>query len=172
MADVIGNTSKYSVWLSNAEYSSSGNTFMYLCSNPSFGYSVSYNGTTTGILGQDPSKAIFVDPSTGAVGNITISGVRASPGASAPDMSSNNTTHLTNADFYRKVRQMMTNTQFMQKAYILRMYGVDTKNPTQYRELYVYLKDILCSFNTEEPADMTVTIQAIRRNRDKGFGTS
>ena len=69
----IGDTTKYSVWISTEPYNPSGNTFTHVCSDASISYGVRYGGSVTGMLGQSTGNAIFIDKSSGAIAKISIS---------------------------------------------------------------------------------------------------
>lgn len=170
--DTLKNT--YSVFISETPYNAiSEPNFIYLCSDASLSYSLTYSGTTTGILGQRTSDAIFVDPSTGAVGNINISGTRANPATSANSPSGFESNLLSNASFYNKMKTMLQKNQMFQNAYILRIYNVDWKDVTtysSYRDLYVHITKFDMNWNWNAMNDAGVTLTCYRRNKTQGFG--
>lgn len=73
----------YSVWLSVVPYNEdrdlTDDEFMFLGSSASFPVSMTYSSSTTGIIGQTPDTAIFVDGAQGAVMNMNISTERVNP---------------------------------------------------------------------------------------------
>lgn len=73
----------YSIWLSTRpcyEVSSmTDDEFMFLGSSASFPVSMTYTSSTTGIIGQTPDTAIFVDGSQGAVMNMNVTTERVNP---------------------------------------------------------------------------------------------
>lgn len=176
----------YSVFISTEPYvSSSGNLgLVYLCSDPSFDYSLNYSGTTTGILGQGSEQAIFVDGSAGAVGNISISGVRCNPTTSTTSAGGTGGSFVTktNGEIYWTMRNMLKKNQMFQGAYVLRIYNVDwskidTSNPTEvqrfknaYRDLYVHISKFDMTFDWKTPNEAQISMTCIRRNKTKGFG--
>lgn len=170
--DTLKNT--YSVFISEEPYRSTGDmNFLYLCSDASITYSVSYSGTTTGILGQSPSNAIFVDPSTGAVGNINVSGTRVNPSTSANAPSDYPSNLVSNATFYAKIKEMLTKNQMFQNAYVLRIYNSDWKDSTShatYRELYVHISKFDMTINWTNTNEAEINLSCFRRNLTKGFG--
>lgn len=163
----------YSVFISEQPYGAGNQNFLYLCSDASISYSVSYNGSTTGILGQSTANAIFVDPSTGAVGNIHINGTRANPTTSANVPTGFSTNLVSNAEMYTKLKGMLTKNQMFQNAYILRIYNVDWSNSTAYntyKDLYVHITKYDMSFDWKGTSDASVSVTCYRRNPTKGFG--
>ena len=172
----------YSVFISNQPYVSPlfPNTFTYLCSKATVDYNLNYSGTTTGILGRGPDQSIFVDGATGAVGNISISGIRCNPQTSQTSV--NVSSELSNAQFYNKMRSVLTENQWMQGAYIIRIYNVDwtdidTTNPQKvenyknsYRELYVHISKFDMEFDWKNTNEASINMTLIRRNKLKGFG--
>ena len=74
---------RYSLWISTRPYSKelplTDDDFMFIGSSSSLPVSMSYSSSTTGILGQTPDTAIFVDGVGGAVMNISISAQRVNP---------------------------------------------------------------------------------------------
>lgn len=166
----------YSVFISTKPYGSDSLEFVYLCSDVSFSYSLSYSGTTTGIIGQGPDKAIFVDGPAGAVGSISISGTRCNP-------STSQTTHnvnaggdfitLSNAQIYNKMRGMLTANQMFQGAYVLRIYDVDWNNVTprtEYRDLYIHIAKWEMTVDWNATSDARISLSGFRRYKNKGFG--
>ena len=172
----------YSVFISNQPYVSPlfPNTFTYLCSKATIDYSLNYSGTTTGILGRGPDQSIFVDGSTGAVGNISISGIRCNPQTSQTSV--NVSSELSNAQFYNKMRSILTENQWMQGAYIIRIYNadwtdIDTTNSQKvenyknsYRELYVHISKFDMEFDWKNTNEAAINMTLVRRNKLKGFG--
>ena len=172
----------YSVFISDQPYINQfyNNTFTYLCSNASIDYNLNYSGSTTGILGRGPDQAIFVDGSTGAVGNISITGVRCNPRTSIT--TANVTDEISNAQMYTKMRDMLTQNQWMQGAYILRIYTVDWKDidttnaqqvenfKNSYRDLYVHISKFDMEFDWKNTNEVGINMTCIRRNKLKGFG--
>lgn len=73
----------YSVWLSVVPYNEdrdlTDDEFMFLGSSASFPVSMTYSSSTTGIIGQTPDTAIFVDGAQGAVMNMNVSTERVNP---------------------------------------------------------------------------------------------
>lgn len=73
----------YSIWLSTRPcYEVSDMTddeFMFLGSSASFPVSMTYTSSTTGVIGQTPDTAIFVDGSQGAVMNMNVTTERVNP---------------------------------------------------------------------------------------------
>ena len=73
----------YSIWLSTRpcyEVSSmTDDEFMFLGSSASFPVSMTYTSSTTGVIGQTPDTAIFVDGSQGAVMNMNVTTERVNP---------------------------------------------------------------------------------------------
>ena len=170
--DTLKNT--YSVFISESPYNSHTEpNFIYLCSDASISYSVTYNGTTTGVLGLNTSDAIFVDPSSGAVGNINISGTRVNPNTSANVPAGYNSNLPSNATFYTKTRSMLQKNQMFQNAYILRIYNVDWKNIssyTSYKDLYIHISKLDMDWNWTNTNEAQVSLTCYRRNKTEGFG--
>lgn len=164
----------YSMFLSEGPYNpNSEPNFLYLCSDGSLSYSVAYSGSTTGILGHSPSDAIFVDPSSGAVGNILISGTRVNPKTSANVPSGFSSTLVSNATFYNKLRDMLQANQMFQNAYILRIYNSDWKNldlHSGYRDLYIHITKFDMSIDWKNTNETSISLTCYRRNPTKGFG--
>ena len=166
----------YSVFISTKPYGSNNYEFVYLCSDASFDYSLSYSGTATGMLGQGPDKTIFVDGSTGAVGSISITGTRCNPPTSQTAKnvdSSGDFITLSNAQFYNKMRDMLTANQMFQGAYILRIYDVDWVNVTgreAYRDMYIHIAKCDMSLDWKGTTDAQISLTGYRRNKTKGFG--
>ena len=161
----------YSVFISDKPYGSNNINFVYVCSDANIDYSLSYASTTTGMLGQGPNKAIFVDGSTGAVGNISISGTRCNPttAQTARDVP----VQMSNAAFYSLMRNLLTANQMFQGAYILRIYNVDWNNITahsSYRDFYVHIAKFDMSVNWKLTSDASISMTCYRRNKTKGFG--
>ena len=161
----------YSVFISDKPYGSNNIGFIYLCSDASIDYNLNYSSTTTGILGNGPDKSIFVDGNTGAVGNISISGVRCNPTTSttARDVPA----QMSNAALYTKMREMLTANQMFQGAYILRIYNVDWSDVTaysSYRELYIHIAKFDMDLDWKMMNDANVSLTCYRRNKTKGFG--
>ena len=166
----IGDTTKYSVWISTKD----GN-FINVCSDATLDYNLDYNGTTMGIMGQTTGNAIFVDKVGGAVGNITISGTRVNPKTSTDSSNENIVTNPSNADFMNKIKSMIEATQMFQNAYILRLYNVDFRNKEnydKYKDLYVFLKSVEFEIDWKNISEMNVTLECVRRNYGRGFGRS
>ena len=73
----------YSIWLSTRPcYEVSemeDEDFMFLGSSASFPVSMTYTSSTTGVIGQTPDTAIFVDGSQGAVMNMNVTTERVNP---------------------------------------------------------------------------------------------
>lgn len=165
---IMGDTTKYSVWLS-----SDGNTFFHICSDATIDYDVDYSGTVTGILGQSTGRAIFVDKVGGAVGNITIRGVRINPKTSTDSQAINTTTKLSNRNFMEKMKRMLETTQMLRSAYTLRIANMDMSNPeayTKYKDIPVFIKGVDFSFNWKNLSEMDVSISCVKRNAGRGFG--
>lgn len=170
--DTLKNT--YSVFLSEGPYNGSSEpNFLYLCSDASISYGVSYNGSTTGILGHSPADSIFVDPSTGAVGKINISGTRVNPNTSANVPSGFGSNLVSNATFYSKMRTMLQANQMFQGAYILRIYNSEWKDSdsyNSYRDFYIHITDFSMDLDWKGTSDASVSLMGYRRNKTKGFG--
>ena len=169
----IGDTTKYSVWISTEPYDPSGNTFTHVCSDASISYGVRYGGSVTGMLGQSTGNAIFIDKSSGAIAKISISGVRANPTTSTDHIGINNTTKLTNAAFIDKLKKMVERTQMLANAYVLRIYNINCNgavNYNTYKELYIFLKRASFSYSWTSISELNVSLECTRRNRGKGFG--
>ena len=171
----------HSVFISSVPYGSAQMKFIYLCSDASFNYNVNYNGSTTGMLGQDTDKAIFVDPSTGAVGSITINGVRANPATSTTAKNIEGTgifsdALMSNAQMYSTICTMLKSNQMFQGAYILRIYNQDWSQlnksgfDTNYRELYIHISSFKMDINWMNTNEASITLTAYRRYMNKGFG--
>ena len=151
-----------------------------MCSNASIDYSLNYSGSTTGILGRGPDQSIFVDGATGAVGNISITGIRCNPQTSMT--SANVSAEISNAQMYRRMRTLLTQNQMFQGAYILRIYNadwsdIDTTNSqavenfkNSYRELYVHISKWDMEFDWKNTNEASINMTCIRRNKLKGFG--
>lgn len=163
----IGDT--YSVWMS-----SDGKDFFHICSDARLSYSVDYGGSVTGILGQVTGNAIFVDTTSGAVGKISITGTRINPSTST-DSTADGTTKLSNAAFIDKMKKMIENTQMFYNAYILRIYHADTRTKEtygSYKDLYVFLRGFDVDFSWTNLSEMSVSLDCVRRNKTRGFGSS
>lgn len=162
----------YSVFISDKPYGSGNINFIYLCSDASLDYNVNYASTTTGVLGQPPDKAIFVDGASGAVGNISISGTRCNP-ATSVTANTLQTTQMSNAQLYTTMRSMLTANQMFQGAYILRIYNVDWSDVnaySTYRDLYVHISKFEMDIDWQNTSDASISLTCYRRNRYKGFG--
>ena len=169
----------YSLFISTKPYSNNASDanlkFVYLCSDPSFQYSLNYSGSTTGVLGQGPDKAIFVDGSSGAVGNISVSGTRCNPSTSITSSDGTEGYFITksNAELYWITRSMLTDNQMFQGAYILRIYNVDwssVSSVSDYKDMYVHISKFDMSFDWKTPNEVQISLSCIRRNKTKGFG--
>ena len=167
----------YSVFISTKPYGSGTCDFVYLCSDATFDYNLNYSGTATGILGQGPDKTIFVDGSSGAVGSVSISGVRCNPSTSqkANDYTEGEGDFITlsNAQFYNKMRSMLTANQMFQGAYILRIYNIDWSSvsaQSSYREMYIHIAKCDMSCDWKSPNEPQISLSGYRRNKTKGFG--
>ena len=184
----MGNVNEsYSVFLSTTPYGTSPMSFIYLCSDATIDYSLNYSGTTTGVLGQGTDMAIFVDGAAGAVGNISISGVRANPNTSitskiiTPSGELQNSL-ISNAQLWVVAKNMLKENQMFQGAYVLRVYNMDwskinTNDPTavqafndSYKELYVHISKFKVSFDWTGTSDAQVSLTCFRRYKNKGFG--
>lgn len=169
----VGDTSKYSVWISTDPKGGS-DTFVQMCSDASISYDVTYNYGITGMLGQSTGRAIFVDRTGGAVGNISISGIRVNPSTSSEYDLPTSATNLSNADFIEKMKKLIESTQMLQSAYTIRIYNIDTRDETTYKtykEFYVYIKSMDFSFDWTNISEMSVSFTLIRRNKKRGFGS-
>jgi len=169
----IGDTNKYSVWIST-DPNGGSDTFVQLCSDASISYDLNYAYGVTGLLGQSTGRAVFVDKSGGAVGNISVSGVRVNPSTSTEYKYPTSSTNLSNADFIEKMKKMIESTQMLHNAFTLRIYNIDAKNETTYKtykEFYVYIKDMDFSFDWKNISEMDVSFTLIRRNKKRGFGS-
>lgn len=73
----------YSIWLSTRPCHDvsemTDDEFMFLGSSTSFPVSMTYTSSTTGVIGQTPDTAIFVDGSQGAVMNMNVTTERVNP---------------------------------------------------------------------------------------------
>lgn len=82
---------RYTLWISTRPFDSSNpltdDDFMFLGSSSSLPISMSYSSSTTGILGQTPDTAIFIDGVNGAVMNLNITAERVNPVAYRGDIS-------------------------------------------------------------------------------------
>lgn len=162
----------YSVFISTQPYGSGNLNFTYLCSDASIDYNVNYTSSTTGMLGKGPDKAIFVDGSSGAVGNISISGTRCNPPTSTTAKTLT-VTQMSNAQFYNTMRSMLTKNQWMQNAYILRLYNTDWSDVnaySTYKELYVHIAKFEMDIDWQATSDASISMTCFRRNKYKGFG--
>lgn len=174
MTDVLlGSKNQNSVWISLDAYNPNGNNqFMAVCSDATFSYNNQYSGSTTGILGQPTSSAIFVDGSKGAIGEINITGVRANPKTSAQTGTPQD--NISNARFYSYVKALMEKTQMLQNAYVLRIYNADWTTSQKYENTYVdvpiFISNISADFDQMSPNEMRVSLTAVKRNLGKGFG--
>ena len=140
--------------------------FLYICSNSYPSYSVDYQMTAMGIMGHGTEDAIVIDSMGGAVGRISIGGVRVGDAV-----------YRSNGFFAREVRKMRSIIQLLDNAYILRIYnatlldseGVIREVGNSYFDFFVFLKDIRYVTVAGRPKDMNVTMNLIQRNMLKGF---
>jgi hypothetical protein len=97
---------------------------MYIGSNSSYPQTISYNSSITGVLGQPPDSAIFVDGVGGAVMRVNLSAIRAQP--KNPIDSQPN--YYSNKAFIEKMLQIRSSIQMMGNAYVLRAYNLSILN--------------------------------------------
>lgn len=176
--------SKYSLWLSTRPWSSDSpltdQDFMYIGSSSAYPQSISYNSSTTGILGQTPDTAIFVDGVGGAVMRINLSAIRAQP-VTYNDSQPNS---YSNKAFIEKMLEMRSRIQMMDNAYVLRAYNLTTLNKQDEektlsqielkrngdpKEKFVFIDTFEVTLNMERPNEINVSIQFIERNKLVGF---
>lgn len=162
----MGDTAKYSVWISTEPYNGGNNKFIHLCSDAVFSYSLSYTMTSTCVLGQSTDSNIVVDSASGAVGNISVSGVRVNPSCSTDRIN-----NVSNAEFQKVMIDLLTRIQMHGNAYVLRVFRSDWKHSGQpYRDLYVFFYDYSQSQNWDNLNELSVNFSFYRRNLKKGFG--
>ena len=156
----------YALWLSTQPANDLGNTFMFIGSSASFPLQAVHSSSTTGILGQRPDKAIYVDGATGIVIKINISAIR--PYLEECDDSSIPTS---NRAFAQKLEEIRSSVQMEKPAYLLRVYNIDwSKNKSNnYKELPVFLDSYDLSWDMDRPNEMNVSISFVMRNKEVGF---
>lgn len=175
---------KYSLWLSTRPWDDSNPLtdadFMYIGNSSQYPQSISYNSSITGILGQSPDTAIFVDGVGGAVMRINLSAIRPQPKV-IDDTQPN---YFSNKAFIEKMLTMRSAIQMMSPAYVLRAYNLtmlnksdENKTPAEIqlkrqgdpKEKYVYMDTFDITYNQERPNEINVSIQFIERNKLVGY---
>lgn len=168
----------YSVWISTGPASSS-NSFIYVGSEATIEYNINYQGTIQGILGEGTGGALFIDGTGGAVGNVRISGAkRANPKTTS---SSNGASDyqawvgvVSNKEFIEITTAMMGQTQMLQNAFILRLYGLTNSDvrddSTGYKDLYFFMTSCNTNILFERPNEISVDITGFVRNIKPEFG--
>ena len=153
---------------------------MYIGSNSSYPQTISYNSSITGVLGQPPDSAIFVDGVGGAVMRVNLSAIRAQP--KNPIDSQPN--YYSNKAFIEKMLQIRSSIQMMGNAYVLRAYNlsilnksdqnktlqqIEAKRAGDPKDKFVYVDTMEFTYNLERPNEINVSIQFIERNKLVGF---
>lgn len=175
---------RYSLWLSTRPYSSNNpltdQDFMYIGNSSTYPQSISYNQGTTGVLGQPPDTAIFVDGVGGAVTRINLSTIRPQP-TQYDDVSPN---YFSNKKFIEKMIEIRSRIQMMDNAYVLRAYNltilnqsdkdltleqIEEKRKGDPKEKYVFIESFEVTYNLERPNELNVSMTFIERNRLIGY---
>lgn len=174
----------YQLWLSTQPADNSGNVsqFMFIGSSASYPVQAVHSSSTTGILGQRPDKAIYVDGVNGIVIKVNISAIRPSIEGSVDTI-----TPTSNQAFANKLEEIRSSVQMERNAYVLRVYNISTHNPNtqsasiqeriqfeqnNYRDLYVFLDSYDLTWDISRPNEMNVNMSFIMRNLLVGFDDS
>lgn len=140
--------------------------FLFVCSEAYPQYSVDYQMTAMGIMGMGTENAIVIDSMGGAVGRLSIGGVRVG-----------DNTYGSNGYFAREIRKMRSIIQLTNNAYMLRIYNatlLDEEGNVRdigdtFMPFFVYLGDITYTSMAGRPKDLNVGISLTQRNALKGF---
>lgn len=142
------------------------NDFLFVCSEAYPQYSVDYQMTAMGIMGMGTENAIVIDSMGGAVGRLSIGGVRVG-----------DNTYGSNGYFAREIRRMRSIIQLTNNAYMLRIYNatlLDDKGHVRdigdtFMPFFVYIGDVNYASTAGRPKDLNVSISLTQRNAKKGF---
>ena len=166
----FSNNDGYALWLSTEPARTDGNDkFMFIGSSAQYPVQAVHSSSTTGILGQTPDKAIYVDGVNGIVIKVNISAIR--PHIEGCDDSQIPTSNQAFAD---KLLEIRSKVQMADRAYILRAYNIQGHQPHkqaghEYRDLYVYIDSYDLSWDMDRPNEMNVSISFVMRNLEVGF---
>lgn len=181
MSFTFNSNKGYALWLSTAPANDSGvaSKFMYIGSSASYPIQAVHSSSTTGILGQTPDKAIYVDGVNGIVIKVNISAIR-------PyfEDSDDSTVPTSNQAFADKLEELRSKVQMQDNAYVLRVYNIQTHSPltkdasiseretyksNNYKDLYVFIDSYDLTWDMDRPNEMEVSISFIMRNLMEGF---
>lgn len=171
----------YALWLSiqPADDNGQASNFMYIGSSASYSVQAVHSSSTTGILGQRPDQAIYVDGANGIVIKVNISAIR--PQIEGCDDS---VVPTSNKAFADKLEEIRSRVQMQSNAYVLRVYNIQTYNPANrnasaqerytqkqnnYKDLYVFLDSYDLNWDMDRPNEMNVSMSFIMRNLLVGF---
>lgn len=181
MAFTFSKDNGYALWLSTQPADNNGHAdnFMFIGSAQSYPVQAVHSSSTTGILGQGPDKAIYVDGVSGIVIKVNISAIRP-----YIEDSSDQVVPTSNQAFAKKLEEIRSSIQMEKNAYVLRVYNIQTHTPAtqgasaserlayannNYRDLFVFIDSYDLSWDADRPNEMNVSISFIMRNLLVGF---
>lgn len=171
----------YALWLSTQPANDQGvaSNFMFIGSSASYPVQAVHSSSTTGILGQRPDKAIYVDGANGIVIKVNISAIRP-----YVEDSDDSVVPTSNQAFADKLEEIRSSVQMESNAYVLRVYNIQTHTPltkdatpqqriqyqnNNYRDLYVFIDSYDLTLDMDRPNEMNVSISFVMRNLLVGF---